>query len=320
MEWCGKLYEEWRTAEILRRLERTALVLLIFVMIVEGVCGTETAISLSGRDHAGYHPETRGETASIPGLPAIPATDTAEGTPASSDILDISREMTETESLAQEIPAEAIPAGPVEEAGTYPAEPEYPAETVPPISVPDKEHPAESVPPATVPEEETPAGTVPAVVEGFLVDEHGMICGIEDLSVIMDGYVVLPSEGCSGIAAGAFSNVPTVISEIYIPANVTHIEPGAFCGLADLEWLEAEGSDSCYTEDGVLFSENGTCILGFPSARTGNYKVPGNVTRFAEHVFDDAKIEIIDAVGCTLEDTGSLPSSIRLLLTEDLKG
>ena len=54
--------------------------------------------------------------------------------------------------------------------------------------------------------------------------------------------------------------------------------------------------------------------------RDRNYKVPARVTRFAEDVFADAKIEVIDAVGCTLEDTGNLPSAVRLLLAEDLKG
>lgn len=111
-----------------------------------------------------------------------------------------------------------------------------------------------------------------------------------------------------------------MITEIYLPASLTEIEPGAFAGLVDLEWLEAETSDNYYTEDGVLFAENGTCILGFPSARTGSYKVPVRVTKFAEDAFADAKIGIIDAVGCTLEDTGNLPASIRLLRTEDLKG
>ena len=37
-------------------------------------------------------------------------------------------------------------------------------------------------------------------------------------------------------------------------------------------------------------------------------------------IIADAKIEVIDAVGCTLEDTGNLPSAVRLLLAEDLKG
>lgn len=188
---------------------------------------------------------------------------------------------------------------------TVPAEPEYPAEILPPASASEAENPSE---------------TVPTVVEGFLVDESGMICGIEDPAAVSDGYLVLPSEGCMGITAGAFADAPAVITEIYIPANITHIEAGAFAGLVDLEWLEAETSDHYYTEDGVLFSENGTCILGFPSARTGNYKVPDRVTRFAEYAFEDAKIEVIDAVSCTVEDTGNLPPSIRLIQAGKLNG
>ena len=152
------------------------------------------------------------------------------------------------------------------------------------------------------------------------MDSSGMICGIADMDVISDGYLVLPAEGCSGIRVSAFADVSELITEIYIPANITQIEEGAFACLSCLEWLEAEGSDSCFTEDGVLFSENGTCILGFPSARTGGYKVPQRVTRFAADAFATAQIETLDAVGCSLSDTGNLPSSIRLLVSGDLAG
>ena len=66
-------------------------------------------------------------------------------------------------------------------------------------------------------------------VGGFLVSESGMICGIADVdTAVVDGYVGLPSEGCSGIARGAFAGVAAEISEVYIPANITYAEEGAF--------------------------------------------------------------------------------------------
>lgn len=321
MEWCGKLYGEWRSAENLHRMERTVLVLIVFLMLAGWVWDTGAAIPGTDGGYAdrlsrrGFGMEPVSDD---PGILAVMAVTGCSPVPLKG--MDMSRDIAEQERLTQETAPLITPAGLTAGADTFPAEPRYPEEAAPPISIPAEEHPAETVPPADAPAEEAPAETVPASVDGIFVNEYGMICGIQDPAVVSDGYLVLPSEGCTGIAAGAFADVPVIIAEIYIPANIVHIEEGAFAGLGYLEWLEAEASESYYTEDGVLFSENGTCILGFPSARTGSYKVPDRVTRFAEGAFGEAKIEVIDAVGCSLEATGSLPSSILLLRAEDLKG
>lgn len=331
MEWCGKLYEEWRSAENFHRLERTVAVFIIFVMIAGFVYDTGTSAVVMEDEYAASLPETDADAAVSSGLAGAGEAGRMAGVfsvkkgadvskmladlaasgcgPAASDIPDLSRDSAESAASAEVITEEYIlPSDTAAKAESIPAEPEYPIPDVLPSDNPAAEKPAETVP------------AVPMDVNGFLVDESGMICGIGDPSAVSDGYLLLPDEGCTGIRAGAFTDAPAVIIEIYIPANITDIEEGAFTGLDALEWLEAEASDNYYTEDGVLFAENGTCILGFPSARTGNYKVPARVTRFAEDVFADAKIEVIDAVGCTLEDTGNLPSAVRLLLAEDLKG
>lgn len=337
MEWCGKLYGEWKVDGSLRRLDRTVLVFLIFVMITGWVCGTEPVVPGFEEKYLTPLPGSETEIMSVISstvareagkaleiLPAdhIPASSeilteaaAAGCRPVSVDIADMDRDIADTVPLKPEIPMEMLPSGSETAAEVIPVVPGCPAEAVPPVSVPAGEKPVEAVP-----KDEGSAETVPAVVDGFFVDEYGMICGIADPTVISDGYLVLPAEGCTGITAGAFTDAPATITEIYIPANIIQIAEGAFTGLAELEWLAAEPSDNYYTEDGVLFSENGTCILGFPSARTGNYKVPVKVTRFAKDAFSDAQIEIIDAVGCSLQDTGSLPSFIRLFRTEDLKG
>ena len=55
--------------------------------------------------------------------------------------------------------------------------------------------------------EEGGVGVFFVIGGGFVTDASGMICGISDLSVISeDGYLILPSEGCRGIAAGAFAS------------------------------------------------------------------------------------------------------------------
>lgn len=157
------------------------------------------------------------------------------------------------------------------------------------------------------------AGDKTVIGGGFVTDASGMICGISDLSVISeDGYLILPSEGCRGIAAGAFASCKDIISEIYIPANISEIEERAFTDLTSLGWIEMEASAGYYTEDGVLFSKDGTCLLAFPPARTGNYKVPSHVTEIADGAFDRAGISVLDASDCSVLEIRSLPSYIEL--------
>ena len=333
MEWCEKIYEEWRSEEGLRRLERAAAVLILLLLAVIGIKDENTGIPEMKEE---YPAETEAGAAGS----ALSGTGAAlpDMTPAAIQGADeiLSKDMKNTfESIPGELPVK--PEKDVKaEAGTaeIPTETPIPEEqkpSVPEISIPETavpvlpeeettpEIPAEELPEENLPEESVPENSTENI-NGFLVDTDGMICGIADTAVISEGYLVLPAEGCTGISTSAFADAPELITEIYIPANITRIEEGAFACLSSLEWLEAEGSDTCFTEDGVLFSENGTCILGFPSARTGSYKVPQRVTRFAADAFATAQIETLTRVGCSLTDTGNLPSSIRLLQSEDLAG
>lgn len=150
---------------------------------------------------------------------------------------------------------------------------------------------------------------------GFLIDASGMIYGIsaEGLN-LEDGCVALPAEGCTGIAAGAFANAPSGILEVFIPANITCIEEGAFTGLYEAEWFDLEPGNPYYScEDGVLYSENGTCLLAFPAGRSGIYPVPASVTRFAFDAFAGTNIEKLDARKCTLTDLGNLAEGVVVL-------
>lgn len=159
--------------------------------------------------------------------------------------------------------------------------------------------------------------SVTGVVNGFLVNESGVIYGIADPDlVVTDGYIELPSEGCSGIASGVFEEGFYDAREIRIPSNITYIEEGAFTGLANVEWYEMELSGEYYTEEGVLFSKNGSCILAFPSGRTGTYKVPSCVERFAAGAFENAQLKAVDATACSLADTSGIPENITLLVRE----
>ena len=153
-----------------------------------------------------------------------------------------------------------------------------------------------------------------AGISGFIVDESGMIRGISDMSLaVSDMCLLLPAEGCSGIARGAFLGVTEEIVDVYIPSGITNIEEGAFLGLSSVCKYEVEsGNEFYYAENGVLFSDGGSCLLAFPPGRTGIYFVPAGVTRFANDAFEGSMLSKIDARSCALEDLGNLPEGIEV--------
>ena len=150
---------------------------------------------------------------------------------------------------------------------------------------------------------------------GYLINAEGIICGLSgSKEVIKDGVLRFPEKGCSGIAAGALAALGSQVEEIGIPANITEIQPGAFAELSNLGWIEADGENPAYvTVDGVLYTADGTVLLAFPAAWTGTFQVPESVKSFAEGAFDGTNLECIDARSCTLEQTGSIPETVKLL-------
>ena len=157
--------------------------------------------------------------------------------------------------------------------------------------------------------------TVENTDTGYLINAEGMICGLSgDKEVIKDGVLYFPEEGCSQIAGGALSDLGSAVEEIEIPVNITNIQSGAFAGLSNLGWIEADAANPAYvTVDGVLYTADGTVLLAFPAAWTGTFQVPESVKSFAESAFDGTNLECIDARSCTLEQTGSIPETVKLL-------
>lgn len=326
MELYEVLYEERFSAVVLSRITKTILVFLIFCVMAANVhfnnpaagqsisADTETILPAGAEAEidagwSGTALSTVNEMILKPiisvtnefMIPVVPSVFPAE--PENSTV------------YMPEAPAATVPEEPevsVPE-GTAPVIPEVPEASVPEepaTSVPDD--PAEQVPP-----ENTGNGSVPGVIDGFLVNESGIIYGISDPDLVVnDGYMEFPTEKCTGIAAGTFSSGLPTVREIFIPANITYIEEGAFSGLANMEWFEMESSGAYYTEEGVLFAEHGTCLLAFPAGRTGNYKVPSHVVRFAAGSFDSAQIEVLDATACILTDVSGIPENISLLVRE----
>lgn len=163
-------------------------------------------------------------------------------------------------------------------------------------------------------EEEEPI-EVGNINTGYLINAEGVIYGLSgSKEVIQDGVLLFPEEGCSQIAGGALSDLGSAVEEIEIPVNITNIQSGAFAGLSNLGWIEADAANPAYvTVDGVLYTADGTVLLAFPAAWTGTFQVPEGVKSFAESAFDGTNQECIDARSCTLEQTGSIPETVKLL-------
>ena len=163
-------------------------------------------------------------------------------------------------------------------------------------------------------EEEEPI-EVGNINTGYLINSEGVIYGLSgSKEVIQDGVLLFPEEGCSQIAGGALSDLGSAVEEIEIPVNITNIQSGAFAGLSNLGWIEADAANPAYvTVDGVLYTADGTVLLAFPAAWTGTFQVPESVKSFAESAFDGTNLECIDASSCTLEQTGSIPETVKLL-------
>ena len=94
---------------------------------------------------------------------------------------------------------------------------------------------------------------------GFEYDETGMIISCAGVSCF-DGLLVLPSDAaCTGISALALSEVDGDIYEIYIPSNITYIEPGALDRFVNLCYVEVHPDNPSYMSlEGELYYLDGT--------------------------------------------------------------
>ena len=134
----------------------------------------------------------------------------------------------------------------------------------------------------------------------FLIDEAGMLYGInEEMLDCTSDVLELPSENCVGIRSHAFINGFTDIYEIYIPSNISVIETGAFDGIDNLFDIMVEEGNLNYTSiDGVLYDEDRTTLLTFPAGRTGGYIVPTQTERIAANAFAQTGLSVIDIRDC----------------------
>lgn len=101
------------------------------------------------------------------------------------------------------------------------------------------------------------------VISGFHLDAHGYITGTDSDIDVTDAVLIIPAvPECAGIRDGALSGIEESVFEIYIPANIRDIAPGAFAGLTSLMFVEvAEDNPDYCSIDGVLYSREGEEIF-----------------------------------------------------------
>ena len=350
MDWCLNIYGEWRAAKLADRLLRFLVVAAAACLML--MWNSDSAEISPETDGAGTRPgaAASAETVAAPvasvtallrDIPEAPALQTvpeaeadapervaavSETAPDAVPVIipDMSGNAADVPGIIPDMPGNAadipeiVPDTPGNAADVPEIVPDTPGNAVDiPETAPDIPGDVTDVPediPADVPGTSEEPDHSAGSAGGFLVDEYGMICGVEDPEAVVSGGLMrLPSEGCTGIRRGAFSAGLPAAREVLIPANIVSVEAGAFAGLENVEWYTVEPG-GCYTENmGVLLSGDGTCILAFPPGRLGNYKVPAGITSFAEYAFQDARITTLDITACGIEDVSGLPEHIRLL-------
>ena len=77
------------------------------------------------------------------------------------------------------------------------------------------------------------------------------------------------------------------LKEISVPAGLTEIEGYTFDGCTSLEAIHVDKNNQNYKDDdGILFTKDGTDLITYPSAKTGNYySVPETCTKLEGYAF-----------------------------------
>lgn len=119
-----------------------------------------------------------------------------------------------------------------------------------------------------MPQSEEMTGVEMLELDGFVINENGVIESCKDPAFVAEGgIIVFPAdERCSGIGSDALTGI-TSVEDIYIPANITFIAPGALERLEGLMYIEVAPDNPVYeSRDGILYSKSGELIT-VPSGR-----------------------------------------------------
>ena len=144
----------------------------------------------------------------------------------------------------------------------------------------------------------------PCMLAGVVSIPEGVteICNLAFQNCYRLSAVTLPSsmetinrcafDGCGGIR------------EVTVPASVSFVGAGAFSNCARLERILVDTENAAYmSKDGVLYNKEGSLLLQFPGAFSGDYSVPDGVTEIATWAFE----------GCGRLNKVVLPDSLHTL-------
>lgn len=93
----------------------------------------------------------------------------------------------------------------------------------------------------------------------------------------------------SYIDGAAFKNCRK-LKDIFLPKSLSFIDSNAFTGCTSLKNITVDEESFCYSsKDGVLFDKNKTTLIFYPTAKTGNYKIPKSVIKIADCAFCGCK-------------------------------
>ena len=96
--------------------------------------------------------------------------------------------------------------------------------------------------------------------------------------------IILP-EGLLSIGRRAFFRCQA-LKAIRIPAGVTEIGEAAFAACSSLEEFDVAAANERFgSDDGVLFSGDGTVLESYPGGKTGNYEIPASVNVVGRYSF-----------------------------------
>ncbi len=120
--------------------------------------------------------------------------------------------------------------------------------------------------------------------DGFITYMNGGVC--ELVGYIGHAETIVVPEGVQRIKRGAFLGSQGT-SDIVIPDSVTEIEPSAFGAVVTLTDITvSEGNTAFSSIDGVLYSEDGTVLIAYPSGRMElEFTVPDFVTAIGDYAF-----------------------------------
>lgn len=158
-----------------------------------------------------------------------------------------------------------------------------------------------------------------AVLIGFrhVIGERGVSC-LESLPQYRGVYSLTPQDDFVSIDYACVNGLKIPITKIqscsfshckrlktiYIAKHIHTIEWNMF-GCDNLQNIEVDANNEHFVSiDGVLFTKNKKCLVGYPSGRQGVYTIPEGTTKICNCAFKSSKLSEIN-IPSTVQHIGT---------------